>query len=75
MKITYYGHACFGLEDAKITEFQAVVLAQFCRYLVEKGLNYALDQNSFCLRTLCNLVNKFFLRNCCHSLPHSKKEQ
>jgi len=69
------GRSCSGLEDPEIPELQAVVLTQFPGYLVKEGLDYALYRHSFRLRALGDPIDKFFLSDCCHRLPHFSKEQ
>src|SRR3989304_6008580 len=65
--------SCSGLKDTKISELQTIILTQLICYLIKKCLNYTFDQNSFCLCSFCNPVDKFFLCNCRHRPPLSGK--
>jgi len=64
-----------GLKDTKVSELQTVIVTQLPRHLIEECLDNALDRHSFGLCLLCNPVDQFFLRNCCHRLPHFRKER
>jgi len=73
--LCYSGGSCSGLKDTEVSEFQTVILTQFPNNLIKECLDYALYCYSFCLCTFRNSVDKFFLCNCCHRLPHFRKEQ
>ena len=63
-----------GFKNAKVSEFQTVILAQLSGYLIEERLNNALHCHSLGLRLLSNPIDQFFLGNRCHRLPHLGKE-
>ncbi len=69
------GRSHSSLKDPEVPELQAVVLTQFPGYLVKEGLDYALDRNSLRQCSLGDPIDKFFLSDCCHKLPHFTKEQ
>jgi hypothetical protein len=69
------GSSCSGFENPEVPELQAIVLTQLFGYLVKEGLDYALYRHSFRLRTFGDPIDKFFLSDCCHILPHFSEEQ
>jgi hypothetical protein len=66
---------CPGFKDAKIAEFQTVVITQLSCDFIKECLDDAFDCHSFCLSPFCNSVDKFLLCNCRHRLPRFRKEQ
>ena len=64
-----------GFKDAKISEFQTIILTQLFRYLIKECLHDTLNGHSLGLSTFRNPIDQFFLCNGRHRIPHFRKEK
>ena len=62
-----------GLENAEISELQAIILTQLPYDLVKEGLNDPFYLHPLGLRAFRDAVDEFFLGYCRHTLPHLKE--
>jgi len=53
----YPGGAAFDLENTEVSEFQAVIVAQFLNNVIQKRLNDSLDHYTLIAGLFRNLIN------------------
>ena len=62
------GLSGFGLEDAKVTEFYAIVFGKLGDDGIKELLDYGFDYGLFCFSTCCDLLGELLFCNVWHSL-------